>query len=185
MKKVMIIAMVIVVMSISACGTYENESAFGSLSQNLVLQKGKVLKSAKQRIPGVNVNVLKNVEISFADNEDYLFSDMSKSEFSTSAIDVYIGAKFIGYNGVHNVGIRVYLPDGSLYTSKSAGVDFDKGSSFAANGLIFDFADGVLIVKDILPVAGSEISVFNLVGKYSVEVVVDNIVVSSSYFTIK
>lgn len=172
------------ILVMSGCGDMEDEQLLISLQKEL---KVSSVSAKYDRIKKVNLAVpIRQVSISISDEEDRLFLTDSNSEFSINTIiDVYIGVKFIGYSGIHNIKINTYLPDGNLYRSKSLDIDFSISSLYSSNDIIVEIESSSAIIKDIIPIAGTEIAIFNLIGNYKVEVLLDQNVVAVSNFILK
>ncbi len=184
MKKLISMILVSAIIIMVGCGGLEENSSIMTINDKLKSFSKPVFIN-KTRIGRLPI-VMQSIEISFADREDKLFSEEAKQEFDVNSVmDIIIGVKFINYSGIHNVAISVYLPDGSLFRSNKSEIDFSRDILYGSNGLIIDVSNSVAIVKDIVPVAGTEISIFNLVGQYKVEVSVDGKVVAISSFVLK
>lgn len=182
MKRLVII---ISILGLIGCGTYEDEVSYLSKSTNLIFLKQKINHN-KKISPSQIGELLKKVEVSVSENESDLFKENLSNEFSiNSVMDIYIGARFSYYSGIHNIGINIYLPDGSLYRKSAAEIDFGIEGNYSMNNIIIDNSDSGLIAKYILPIAGTELSIFNLVGSYNVEISIDNVVVANMSFILK
>ncbi len=181
MKKVCII---ILVLGLIGCGTYEDDLVLNSLHNDLLLLK-KADKSRKISTTSV-ANMLKKIEISVSEDPAKLFSEDVPPEFSiNSVIDLVIAARFSYFSGYHKIGMKIFLPDGSLYFSSDADVDFDKNASYSENGIIIENSDMVLTAKYIMPVAGTELAIFMLTGKYKAEIYLDGNMVAEKEFVLK
>lgn len=172
---------IIIILSLVSCGTYEEDINLMKNENNLIIKHR--LAIGNKLLPVSLSGLLKKVEVSISDNESRLFEEDLSNKFQiNSVINLYIAAKFSNYSGSHNIGIRIYLPDGSLYISKNTDVDFDVKLNYSSNGIIIANKDNGLIAEYILPVAGTELSIFNLSGKYRVEFLLDqNVVVVSEF----
>ncbi len=172
---------IMIILSLVSCGMYEEDINLMNSENNLII-KQRLAKG--NNIHPVSLSILlKKVEVSISDNESRLFEENLSNKFQiNSVINLYIAAKFSNYSGSHNIGIRIYLPDGNLYISKNTDVDFNANLNYSSNGIIIENKDNGLIAEYILPVAGVDLSIFNLSGKYRVEFLLDqNIVVVSEF----
>ncbi|MGB9599515.1 MAG: hypothetical protein ACP5QK_09660 [Myxococcota bacterium] len=176
---------IIVMFGLIGCGTYDEDSNYVSTSGNLLSIKQKVDK--KNKISFANISqLIKKVEVSISDNDSALFTESATDEFLiNSVIDIYIGAKFYNYTNKHKLGINIYLPDGNIYRKSEAEVDFSVQGNYSIGGVIIENTDSILIARYIIPVAGTELSIFNLTGTYNVEILLDNSVVAKSSFVLK
>ncbi|MCX7957500.1 MAG: hypothetical protein N3B13_00440 [Deltaproteobacteria bacterium] len=182
MKKVMI---AILVSGLIGCGMYEEEININSSSDSLMMLARKVEKGKKLTPPSVS-NLIRRAEISVSDDPSKLFTENANSEFSISSVmDINIAGRFSFYSGIHNIGIRVYLPDGSLYINASSDVNFDTNFSYSSNSIIIENSESVLTARYIMPVAGTEIAIFMLTGRYKSEIYIDGNKVAEKEFFLK
>ncbi|MEM3609623.1 MAG: hypothetical protein QW076_01795 [Candidatus Anstonellales archaeon] len=176
---------ILLILSLISCGDYENEMFFNSHQNSLALLSPKTVKDKKSSIPSI-ANLLKKVELSITDDPEKLSTSDTTPKFQiNSTVDIYIACRFSYYSGIHNLGMRIYLPDGSLYIDVNTQINFNLIASYSSNGIIVENSGSTLIAKYIMPVAGTELAIFMITGKYKVEISLDGDKLIEKEFTLE